>query len=257
LAGFVFAHALHFLQVAAELGGLHAALDEFRRTAGERAGKTGAVVIPKLLVRYLHLENNQFGYFGSLGLGGYYYLREILLLGGAQFGPFMVLALVAVSPIVFFRANRWLHWPGPESVLPAVVSALLVSLFWWLVMPAHVVGNRHITVRHLFVLYFVLVLIIARSLAFRRAGPAEDGAPGIWPADPTAHSKSQRISREVIAKPLRFCYEHAGQMCFFGFVKPAGMRVTARYNVEIPDSGAEAVCLAQAAGDLGNRARSL
>lgn len=176
LAGFVLAHALHFLQVAAELGGLPAALDEFRRTAGERAGKTGAVVMPKLLVNYLHLEKNQFGFFGSLGLGGYYYLREILLLRGPQFGPFMFLALVAMAPIVLFRANRWLHWPGPKSVLPALVAALLVSLLWWFVMPAHVVGNRHITVRHLFVLYFVLVLIIAKSLAFRRARPPEDAA---------------------------------------------------------------------------------
>jgi hypothetical protein len=182
VAGFVLAHVLHFLQVGAELGGLQQAFEEFRRTAGERAGKTGGVVMPKLLLRILGPIDNHFGYFGSLALGGYYYLREILLLRGLQFGPFMLLAILAALPVTTFRttqiagvtsgrqlwASRWLRWPGPQSVLPALGAALLVSLLWMLVMPAHVVGNHHITVRHLFVFYFCLILVLAKSVSFRR-----------------------------------------------------------------------------------------
>lgn len=175
--GFVLAHALHFLQVAAELGGLHQAYEEFRRTAGERAGRTGAVEMPPFLLRVLGPMDNHFGYFGSLALGGYYYLRGISTWRSLQLGPFMLLALIAALPVVAGRASRaegvtcgqsgwarrWLRWPGRKSVVTALAAALIVSLLWWFFMPAHVVGNRHITVRHLFVLYFCLLLVLARS----------------------------------------------------------------------------------------------
>lgn len=180
--GFALAHLLHFLQVAGELGGIQAALDEFRRTAGERSGRGGTANLPRLLVKYLHLKSNQFGFSGSLGLGGYYYLREVLVLRGLAFGPFMFLALLAIfftarvagtKPRRQFWAIPWLTWPGPASVIPALGAAWLVSLLWLFVMPAHVVGNSHITVRHLFVLYFCLVLILAKSLSPR--GGAQGG----------------------------------------------------------------------------------
>lgn len=177
-SGFMFAHILHFLQVAAELGGLHQAFEEFRRTAGERAGSTGSIVLPKLVVQLLGPIDNHLGYFGSLALGSYYYIREILLMKGLQFGPFLFLALVAVLPLAVIRTShsasgafgcqarlgRWLRWPGPGSLWPAVGAALMVSLSWLFVMPAHVVGNRHITVRHLFVLYFCLLLVLVQSI---------------------------------------------------------------------------------------------
>jgi hypothetical protein len=185
-AGFALAHLLHFWQVAAELGGLPAAWDEFRRTAGERAGRTDAVALPRLLVKYLHWETGQFGYGGSLALAGYYYVRALLLWRGIQFGPLLLLALVAGLFAARGRRSKsdrpvgaaaWLKWPGPRSALPALGAALVVSVFWLLVMPAHVVGNHHITVRHLFVLYFCLVLVLAKSVSFPRR-PAAPAAAG-------------------------------------------------------------------------------
>jgi len=187
-AGFALAHILHFLQVAAEFGGIHPAFEEFRRTAAERTGQSNPV-LPQTLQALLGRDTSQLGYFGSLALGGYYYLREVLILRGLHFGPFMFLALVAALPVVTFRTTRvavitWrkqrriaclLAWPGPKRALPAVGAALLVSLAWWLVMPAHVVGNSHITVRHLFVLYFFLLLTVVRSISVGEAPSADSG----------------------------------------------------------------------------------
>ena len=177
-AGFALAHVLHLLQVAAELGGLRIAIEEFRRTAGDRAGQPGTVILPHTLQAFLGSKSANFGYFGSLALGGYFYLREVLILGGLQFGPFLFLALMAALPVAVFRITRVavvtrgkqrrmycsLPWPGSRGILPVLGAALLVSLLWWLVMPAHVVGNAHITVRHLFVLYFFLVVIVVKSI---------------------------------------------------------------------------------------------
>lgn len=177
-AGFVLAHVLHLFQVAAELGGLHPAIEEFRRTAGDRAGQPGTVILPQTLQALLGSGPTSLGYPGSLVLGGYFYLREVVILRGLQFGPFMLMAIVAALPVMFLRTlsvvvtprgarRRFscaLSWPGPGGIMPAVGAALLVSLAWWLVMPAHVVGNHHITVRHFFVLYFFLILAVVRSL---------------------------------------------------------------------------------------------
>jgi hypothetical protein len=183
-AGFAVAHLLHFLQVAAELGGLRPALEEFRRTAVERAGQT-SVVLPRTLQGLLGRNVSHLNYAGSLALGGYYYFREVAILRGLHFGPFMFLALVAAMPVAAFRATQVavitlgkqrrlgcsLSWPGPKGILPVLGAALLVSLAWWLVMPAHVVGNYHVTVRHLFVLYFFLVVTVVESIT-TQSGPA-------------------------------------------------------------------------------------
>lgn len=185
-AGFALAHILHFLQVAAELGGLREAFEEFRRAATERAGQANPV-LPQTLQALLGEKSSHLGYFGSLALGGYLYLREVLILRGLQFGPFMLLAIVATLPVVMFRTVQVavvtrsrqrqiqcsLSWPGPKRLLPVLGAALFVSLIWWLVMPAHVVGNCPITVRHLFVLYFFLVVIIVRSIDISKRCPEE------------------------------------------------------------------------------------
>jgi hypothetical protein len=189
LAGFALAHVLHLLQVAVELGGLRIAIEEFRRTAGERADQPGMVVLPQTLQALLGSKTASLGYFGSLALSGYYYLREVLILRGLQFGPFMFLALLAALPVAAFRTTQVavmtrgkgrrifcsLSWPGPKGILPVLGAALLVSSLWLLVMPAHVVGNSHITVRQLFVLYFFLVVTVVRSISVSEERSASAG----------------------------------------------------------------------------------
>jgi hypothetical protein len=176
-AGFALAHILHFLQVAADLGGLRPAFEEFRRTAVESAGQSSPV-LPQTLQAVLGKNTSHLGYFGSFALGGYYYLRAVLLFRSQYFGPFLFLALVAALLLTAFRTTRVLvitrgkrrqmdyslSWPGPGGILPVLGAALLVSSAWWLVMPAHVADNAHITVRHLFVLYFFLVVTVVRSI---------------------------------------------------------------------------------------------
>jgi hypothetical protein len=177
-AGFALAHILHFLQVAAELGGWHPAFEEFRRAAAERASQANTIW-PQTLRALLGRDTIHGNYPISLALGAYCYLRDVLILRGLQFGPFMLLALVAAFPVAAFRTTRVavitrgkqrrmdcsLSWPGPRGIWPVLGAALLVSLAWWLVMPAHVVDNSHFTVRHLFVLYFFLVVTVVRSIS--------------------------------------------------------------------------------------------
>jgi hypothetical protein len=179
--GFALAHFLHFLQVAAELGGLHSAFAEFRNTAVERASQMDAVLPPTLQALFGR-DINHLGYPGSLAVSAYYYVREVLILRGMQFGPLMLLAVIAALPILIFNRTQVavvtitkrqqftcsLSWPGPKRILPAIVAALLVCLMWVLVMPAHVAGNFHITLRQFFFFYFCLVLTIVRSTQIAR-----------------------------------------------------------------------------------------
>ncbi len=186
--GFGLAHLLHLVQVAAELGGLGPAIAELGHTAAERAGYGGSVTLPQVL-QHLGFNPNpeHFGFLSCLLLSGYYYVREVLIMRSYHFGPFFLLALLATLPVLFFnttqlavvtlgrqrRLSASLGWPGPKRAWLALGAALLVSLMWCLFMPAHVVGNRHITVRHLFVLYFLLLLVLARSISFRSESLAQ------------------------------------------------------------------------------------
>lgn len=169
LAGFVLAHGLHFLQVAGELGGVRAALMEFRSTAAERAGSGGSI-----------------SHLGYLAEGARLYLREFLNIHSFMFGPFLLLALAATVPVVLFRTTRVLlfprgktgevgfslSWPGRAGAGLPLAAALLLCLAWLAAMPQHVVGNSHITLRQFFYLYFCLVLVIVRSLVVSRPPPA-------------------------------------------------------------------------------------
>src|SRR5579859_2669182 len=126
-AGFGLAHFLHLAQVAGELGGWHPAIEEFRRTAVERADRSDLAFPPFLEMLLRHVPVGS-GYFRSLGLGGYFYLREVLILRGGYFGPFMLMAVAMALPILWFRRTRmtmipwsnprgmsWtLSWPGPK-----------------------------------------------------------------------------------------------------------------------------------------------
>src|ERR1035437_8512442 len=186
-AGFGLAHVLHFLQVAGELGGLSAALTEFRNTAVERVNQASAGV-PLMLQRhmfaFLQADSARVSYFRSLILGLYQYIRDFLHPPAAHFFHLFSLAVIlGVLAAVFRRIELnlpgsdrarplklSLSWPNSKKVWWTLIAALFVSVIWLLVMPAHSVGNHHITVRHFFVFYFFLVLILVRSLRVSRPG---------------------------------------------------------------------------------------
>ena len=132
-AGFVFAHGLHFLQVVTELGGVQAALGEFHATAAERAGASGG-------------ETTRYHQF--LGRAAYLYFRDTVKPTNGYFGPLLLLAAGWVGVL----AARGKKLPGL-----ALASALGIALLWMVFMPQHAVSNLHVTIRHLFVLYFFLL----------------------------------------------------------------------------------------------------
>ncbi len=148
-AGFILAHGLHFLQVAAELGGLRAALGEFHATAAERAGTTGGE-----FTRY-----HQF-----LGRAVYLYFRDTVKPTNAHFGPLILLAAGWVT--VLAARGRKLPWR-------ALTAALVISVLWMLFMPQHAVSNLHVSIRHLFVFYFFLLLVVAGGGTRRSMAPPQ------------------------------------------------------------------------------------
>jgi hypothetical protein len=186
-AGFGFAHLLHLLQVAGELGGLSAAITEFRTTAVERVNQA-TPVLPQMLQRrmfaFLQADSARVSYFRSLILGGYQYVRDFLHPQVVQFFPLLPLAVVLGALAGLFRRievnlpcsdkSRPLRlsfsWPNNRRASWTLFAALFISAVWLLVMPAHSACNHHVTVRHFFVFYFFLVLILVKSLHVSRPG---------------------------------------------------------------------------------------
>lgn len=173
VVGFVLASALHVLQVAADLGGMQAALAELHRTAAERGGQASP---------------ERFAFLRFVARASYLYLRETLKPTNLHFGPLMLLALAICVPIALRRKvavslpgglRVSVAWPGPLSVLPALIAALFVSAVWMLFMPQHTVGNFHFTVRHFFLLYFCLVITIVQSLELQRVGAGSPKPAGL------------------------------------------------------------------------------
>ena len=134
-AGFFLAHGLHFLQVVAELGGVQAALGEFHATAAERAGAGGG-------------ESARYPQF--LGRAVYLYFRDTVKPTNGHFGPLLLLAVGWVAVLV--ARGKKLPWL-------ALAAALGIALLWMVFMPQHAVSNLHVTIRHLFVPYFLLLLV--------------------------------------------------------------------------------------------------
>lgn len=134
-AGFVLAHVLHFLQVVAELGGVQVALGEFHATAAERAGASGG-------------EYTRYHQF--LGRAVYLYFRDTVKPTNGHFGP--LLALAYVWGALMAARGKKLPWL-------ALTAALGTAFLWMAFMPQHAVSNLHVTIRHLFVPYFFLLLV--------------------------------------------------------------------------------------------------
>jgi hypothetical protein len=164
--GLALAHILHFWMAARELHGWQAAFGEFHRTAAERGGVgEGATGHLRYVLKSLYL-----------------YARWCFQpKHNTNFGPFFAMLLFVAIPTVIFSATeikfslraanrRWqinLIWPGSRNPLVPLAGALLVSTIWLVAMPQHTVGNSHVTVHHLAILYICMAVIVARSLQFR------------------------------------------------------------------------------------------
>ena len=136
---------------------------------------------------FLQADSARVSYLRSLILGLYQYLRDFLHPQAAQFFPLFPLAVILGVLAAAFRRievnlpcsdksrplKLSLSWPNNKRTWWTLIAALFVSVVWLLVMPAHSVGNHHITVRHFFVFYFFLVLILVRSL--RVSCPGQSG----------------------------------------------------------------------------------
>jgi hypothetical protein len=177
-AGYALAHVLHAWEVAAELGGWQAALNELLRTGAERGGFTSEEHVSRL---------------GYTGRAIHLYLRwcfKPIRPPNVTFGPFFGLLLVVALCATLFPLRKltiggrpgkppWnlaLFWPGKRSPMPALGAALLISTLWLLAMPSHTAGNAHYLVRHMIVFYLCMAMVVARSVhVWRGDTPATAG----------------------------------------------------------------------------------
>lgn len=144
-SAYALAHVLHFWEVAADLGGLQAALAEFRNTATDRAG-LGAGMPYLEAVRHATYAN----------------IRQMFKPTLWQFGPFLLLACGAAGYLALQR----------RLVAPlALAAALLLCYLWTLAMPQHTMGNFHFTSRHFIVFYFFVCLSLVTALPEKPARP--------------------------------------------------------------------------------------
>jgi hypothetical protein len=175
-AGFTLAHALHFLQVVLELGSVSAALADFRDVARWRAVGAGAPL----------------GAWGPLVIVREYLVQHVVR--GSYFGEWAYVWLAAAALLVSVhgiagkasrRQGRW-RVPGfgwqPATGRPrralALLSALLISSAWIMLMRNHAHHHPHFLPRHFFLLYFTGMLLLVeglRSPTGPELTPARDG----------------------------------------------------------------------------------
>ena len=167
-AGFALAHALHFVQVAAYLGGVAAAVDDLLGVAIERANPalsgegqaTGWSQHPWMVSSvYLFVLSPYERYFGfSLGNALLLALFILVALRGVR------LALPGTRLRLAIDASARPGW--------AVASSLLVSCAWISVMSRHALVHQHFIPRHLFLLWLTIVLALLCSLRLERRSEA-------------------------------------------------------------------------------------
>jgi len=173
VAGFGIAHVLHLLQVAGETGSLASAILEFRNTAAERGAQTKMVIanLPQMFqhgpLKTLLAKTEQSIYLNSLVLASYQYVRDAFHPGCIQLSPTLPVALLLFM-VLLARPVFGISLSGKKVVFSITGAALLTALLWLLAMPAHVLGNHHVTIRHLFIPYFFLLTATATGL--RRTG---------------------------------------------------------------------------------------
>ena len=189
--GFALAHTLHFLRVSAELGGVHAALAEFTRTAGERASQSvgwGARIPPLLNRRslsFLRPSDDGLNHLRNMVVAGYWCFAGMANPLRLQFSPLLPMAFLLALPAILRRSVTFgksrsvsIFWPEKRSAVPAVAAAFVVSALWWWVMPGHTAGNYHFTVRHFFVFHFILLIVISKSVHRSKSSLESDPTGG-------------------------------------------------------------------------------
>jgi hypothetical protein len=164
--GFAVAHALHFLQVWAYMGSFGAALQNFTDAASYRAGA--------------EMVHGPFGYLTQVlvNLGLYYYGLHPFSFGfdppdpndipdwsmfrflGLSLGPWWLLMTAGLllwerlAPERNIGALR-LHWHA------VCLIGMVATSLWFVVMLNHGSIHRHFLYRHLFLMFFFMVLFVA------------------------------------------------------------------------------------------------
>ncbi len=155
--GFAFAHGLHFLQVALYWGSLGEAWTDLMTSAVQRfdnsirnvARVSEEELNPLWLAwRYVSLYSSHELFFG---------LPFALCLGGAALLLIPRCKLPGSS-----AAGPWIWRGGPSRLVPLAL-ALVVSLLWVMVMRQHSAIHTHFIPRHLFLAWFVALLLLARA----------------------------------------------------------------------------------------------
>lgn len=168
--GFSLAHALHFLQVVLELGGISPAIADFREVARWRAVGAGAPLGP----------------WGPIVIVREYLTQHVSR--GSYFGEWAYLWLAVAALVLTTKRISW--WPAklagvpihfgiewrPAVSLPrrglALLTALLISSAWIMLMRNHAHHHPHFLPRHFFLLYFTGMLLLVEGLRSRDPAPA-------------------------------------------------------------------------------------
>ena len=165
-AGFILAHALHFLQVSGYYGSIHAAVADLHRSAQFRAGASGSITdywLRALLILQYYLVSPEpvifkIGYTGVNSLRSSYAFRFF----GVTLGPWWAMTTLALGAIsVWQRQNRRPEFPQFLSWCKVSLLGIGVSSLWWFAMQNHAINHPHILYRQLFFFFFLCVLFLS------------------------------------------------------------------------------------------------
>jgi hypothetical protein len=160
--GFAAAHGLHFLQIWAYLGSFDAALRDLAGAAAHRAG-AGMIEGP-IGYLFLMLGNLKYYFYGvhPFHLGWLPADPDspdlpIFRFLGLSLGPWWL--LISVALIIWDELTSRRHAGSLRMGWHVVcLSGMLTSSLWLMVMVNHGVVHRHFLYRHMFILFFVMVL---------------------------------------------------------------------------------------------------
>jgi hypothetical protein len=173
-AGFVLAHCLHLLQVAAYYGSVHQAIADLHHSAQYRSGASQSGGITAYFAKSLILVLYYVVSPTPVSFPFWHSAAEFPK--AAHAFRFLGLTLGAWFPIV--TASLWII--GKTSVpdrqlvrrwCRVSLIGLAVSSLWWFAMQSHATIHAHLVYRHVFFCFFLCVLFLAVLIA-GRAGAA-------------------------------------------------------------------------------------